>query len=125
MHSEPLTTKTIRWFGSNTEHSGSSPSHQYTLIASETINLESSTSELVTGVVDVLIDVIEPAAGQTTSTWSIQTRKLPPGVSDRPTPHGGILAVYGGEEVKSSTLDFNSFPPFTGLSLLPQRLFQP
>ncbi len=36
----------------------------------------------------------------TASTWSIQTRKLPPGVSDRPTPHGGILAVYGGEEVK-------------------------
>jgi hypothetical protein len=68
MHSESLTTKTTSWFGSTTEHSGPSSTHQYALIASETIDPESSSSELVTGVVNVLIDVIEPAAGQTTLT---------------------------------------------------------
>nr|WP_076432740.1 HalOD1 output domain-containing protein [Haladaptatus litoreus] len=61
-----MRTKTTSWFGSIPEHSEPSPSPQYALIASETIDLESSSSELVTSVVDVLIDVIEPAAGQTT-----------------------------------------------------------
>lgn len=66
MNSESMRTKTTSWFGSTTEHSGPSPPPQYTLVASETIDLESSNSELVTEIVDVLIDVLEPAAGQTT-----------------------------------------------------------
>ncbi|WP_266081262.1 HalOD1 output domain-containing protein [Haladaptatus caseinilyticus] len=65
MNSKSMRTKTTSWFGTTTEHSGLSQP-QYTLVAFETIDLESSTSELVTSVVDTLIDVIEPADGQTT-----------------------------------------------------------
>ena len=61
-------TQTTSWFGSTTEHSGPSPPPQYALVASETIDFESSPSELVTSVIDVLIDVIEPTGGQTTLT---------------------------------------------------------
>ncbi|WP_227379605.1 HalOD1 output domain-containing protein [Haladaptatus halobius] len=61
-----MTAKTTSWFGSTTEQPGPSSPPQYTLIASETIDLESSSSELVTEVVDALIDVIKPIAGQTT-----------------------------------------------------------
>ncbi|WP_435156243.1 HalOD1 output domain-containing protein [Haladaptatus sp. DFWS20] len=57
--------KTTSWFGSTTKHTGSSPP-QYTLVASETIDLESSSSELVTSVVDAVINMIESADGQTT-----------------------------------------------------------
>ncbi len=66
MNSDTMRTKTTSWFGSTTEHSGPSPPPQYALVASETIDLESSSSELITSVVDVLIDVMEPAGGQTT-----------------------------------------------------------
>ncbi|WP_435158899.1 HalOD1 output domain-containing protein [Haladaptatus sp. DFWS20] len=66
MNSDTERTQEIGWFGSTTEHSGPSSPPQYALVASETIDLDASTSELVTGVVDVLIDVIEPAGGQTT-----------------------------------------------------------
>ncbi|WP_266082911.1 HalOD1 output domain-containing protein [Haladaptatus caseinilyticus] len=66
MNSDTMRTKTTGWFGSTTEHSGPSPPLQYTLVASETINREVSGSEIVTGIVDVLIDVIEPISGQTT-----------------------------------------------------------
>ncbi len=68
MNSDTTRVKTTSWFGSTTEHSGPSPPPQYTLIAYETIDLESSTSELVISVVEALIDVMEPAAGQTTLT---------------------------------------------------------
>ncbi|ODR82937.1 hypothetical protein BG842_09400 [Haladaptatus sp. W1] len=61
-----MRTKTTGWFGSTTEHSGPNPLPQYALVASETIDLESSSSELITSVVDVLIDVIKPANCQTT-----------------------------------------------------------
>nr|WP_076432304.1 HalOD1 output domain-containing protein [Haladaptatus litoreus] len=61
-----MRTKTTSWFGSTTEHSEPSLPPQYALVASETIDLESSSSELVTSVVDILIDVMEPAGGQTT-----------------------------------------------------------
>ncbi len=60
-----MRTKTTSWFGSTTEHSGPSPPPQYALVASETIDLDSPTSELITSVVEALIDVIEPAGGQT------------------------------------------------------------
>jgi hypothetical protein len=66
MNSDTLRGKTTSSFGSTTEHSGPSPPPQYALIASKTIDPESSSSELVVDVVDALIDVIEPAAGQTT-----------------------------------------------------------
>ena len=66
MNSKSMITQTTSWFGSTTEHSGPSPPPQYALVASEPIDLESSPSELVTSVIDVLIDVIEPTGGQTT-----------------------------------------------------------
>ena len=66
MNSNTIRIKTTSWFGSNTEHPAPSPSPQYALVASETIDLGSSNSELVAGVVKALIDVMEPAAGQTT-----------------------------------------------------------
>ncbi|GAA0196673.1 HalOD1 output domain-containing protein [Haladaptatus pallidirubidus] len=66
MASEPMTTQTTSWFGSTTEQSGPRSPPQYALVASETIDLESSSSELITSVVEALIDVIEPAGGQTT-----------------------------------------------------------
>ncbi|WP_458208668.1 HalOD1 output domain-containing protein [Haladaptatus sp. NG-SE-30] len=66
MNSDTMRTKTTSWFGSTTEHSGPSPPPQYALVASETIDFESSSSELITSVVEVLIDVMEPAGGQTT-----------------------------------------------------------
>jgi hypothetical protein len=65
MNSDTMRTETTGWFGSTTEHSGPSPP-QYALVASETIDLESSSSELITSVVEVLIDVMEPTDGQTT-----------------------------------------------------------
>ncbi|WP_227356649.1 HalOD1 output domain-containing protein [Haladaptatus salinisoli] len=68
MNGESQTTKTTRWFGSTTEQSGSNSFHQYALIASETIDAESSSSELATDIINALIDVIEPATGQTTLT---------------------------------------------------------
>ena len=61
-----MTLETTTWFGSAVDASGPSLSSQYTLVASETIDPEASRPEIVTGVVDVLIDVLEPAAGQTT-----------------------------------------------------------
>jgi Halobacterial output domain 1 len=60
-----MATQTTSWFGS-TEHFGPSPPPQYALVASETIDRESSTSAHVVGVVEALINVIEPADGQTT-----------------------------------------------------------
>jgi hypothetical protein len=68
MNSNTMRTKTTSWFGSTTEHSGPSPPPQYTLVASETIDLESSTSELVTSIVEALIALMDPTAGQTTLT---------------------------------------------------------
>ncbi|GAA5064959.1 hypothetical protein GCM10025751_55260 [Haladaptatus pallidirubidus] len=61
-----MTTQTTTWFGSTTEHSGLRSPRQYALVTSETIDLEALNSELITGVVNALVDVIEPAAGQTT-----------------------------------------------------------
>lgn len=66
MNSKSMITQTTSWFGSTTEHTGPSPPPQYALVTSETIDLDSSSSELVTSVVDVLIDVLEPTGGQTT-----------------------------------------------------------
>ncbi|ODR80834.1 hypothetical protein BG842_02355 [Haladaptatus sp. W1] len=66
MNSDTERTQAIGWFGSTTEHSGPSSPPQYALVASETIDFDSSTSELVAGVVEALIDVIEPTGGQTT-----------------------------------------------------------
>ncbi|WP_231189888.1 HalOD1 output domain-containing protein [Haladaptatus sp. DYF46] len=66
MNSDTERTQAIGWFGSAAEYSGPSSPPQYALVASETIDFDSSTSELVAGVVEALIDVIEPAGGQTT-----------------------------------------------------------
>ncbi|GAA0242807.1 HalOD1 output domain-containing protein [Haladaptatus pallidirubidus] len=66
MASESMTTQTTSWFGSTTEQSGPRSPPQYALVASATINLEASNLEFVTSVIDVLMDVIEPATGQTT-----------------------------------------------------------
>jgi Halobacterial output domain 1 len=66
MNSDTERTQTTSWLGSTAECSGPSPPPQYALATSETINFDSSTSELVAGVVETLIDVIEPASGQTT-----------------------------------------------------------
>ena len=66
MNSDTERIQTTSWFGSTTEHSGPSPPPQYALVASEMIDFDSSTSELVAGVVEALIDVMEPAGGQTT-----------------------------------------------------------
>ena len=66
MNSDIEQTQAIGWFGSTAECSGPSPPPQYALVASETIDPDSSTSELVAGVVEALIDVIKPAGGQTT-----------------------------------------------------------
>ena len=66
MNSNTTRTKTTSWFGSSTGNSAPSPPPQYALVASETIDPESSSSELVAGVVEALIDVMEPVAGQTT-----------------------------------------------------------
>ncbi|WP_254663408.1 hypothetical protein [Haladaptatus sp. W1] len=66
MNSDTMRTKTTSWFGSIINHIGPNPPPQYALVASETIDFDSSTSELVAGVVEALIDVIEPAGGQTT-----------------------------------------------------------
>ncbi|WP_227357279.1 HalOD1 output domain-containing protein [Haladaptatus salinisoli] len=66
MNSDTIRTKTTSWFGSTTEHSGPSPPPQYALVASKTIDPEALGSELVVGVVEALVEVIEPAAGQTT-----------------------------------------------------------
>jgi hypothetical protein len=66
MNSKSMMTQTTSWFGSTTEHSGPSPPPQYALVASETIDLGSSSSELVTSVVDTLMEVLEPTGGQTT-----------------------------------------------------------
>ncbi|SIR97588.1 hypothetical protein SAMN05421858_4902 [Haladaptatus litoreus] len=61
-----MATQTTTWFGSTTDHSSPSPPPHYALVASKTIDLESSSSELVTGVVEALTDVLEPAGDQTT-----------------------------------------------------------
>jgi hypothetical protein len=66
MNSDTERIQTTSWFGSTAEYSGPSPPPQYALVASETIDLDSSTSELITSVVDALTDVIEPTGGQTT-----------------------------------------------------------
>ncbi|ODR79871.1 hypothetical protein BG842_05015 [Haladaptatus sp. W1] len=61
-----MTLETTTWFGSAVDASGPRLSSQYALVASETIDPEASRPEIVTGVVDVLMDVIEPTVGQTT-----------------------------------------------------------
>ena len=65
MNNHIVQTKTTNWFGSTTKPIEPAPPTQYTLVASETIDLESSSLELVTGVVEALSDVMEPEAGQT------------------------------------------------------------
>ena len=66
MNSDTERTQTTSWFGSTRNHTAPNPPPQYALVASETIDFDSSTSELVAGVVEALIDVIEPAGGQIT-----------------------------------------------------------
>ncbi|EFW94227.1 hypothetical protein ZOD2009_00305 [Haladaptatus paucihalophilus DX253] len=61
-----MTLETTTWFGSAVDASGPSLSSQYALVASKTIDPEASRPEIVTGIVDVLMDVIEPTVGQTT-----------------------------------------------------------
>jgi Halobacterial output domain 1 len=66
MNSDTMRTKTTSWFGSTTNHSEPSPPPQYGLVATKTVDLDSSRSELFTSIIDVLIDVMESAGGQTT-----------------------------------------------------------
>ncbi|MFH5801554.1 HalOD1 output domain-containing protein [Haladaptatus sp. CMAA 1911] len=61
-----MTLETTTWFGSGVDASDPSRSSQYALVASETIDPEVSRPEIVIGVVDVIMDVIEPTVGQTT-----------------------------------------------------------
>ena len=66
MNSDIEQTQSTSWFSSTAECSGPSPPPQYALVASETIDPDSSNSELVAGVVEALTDVIESIGGQTT-----------------------------------------------------------